>query len=397
MSVRFTLPLLAASFGIASAFVAQGCSSSTPSGFGQEADAGKDVYVPPVIGTSGVDGGIEGVGCGGGEAKTAKSPIYMEFVVDGSGSMDDGKKRPAQEEALRAVFEQIRNDSCATAAYPALCSGSKPADVKDNTQGIGMLYFGPGSTYPGPDDVNIGFVDNAQLGSLLARVNKFPNGSTPTKEALQGGYKVLDNLVPFPPLPATAKKVVVLMSDGEPNDDTGITQMVQAKANQADPITTFSVYVGDLGAFSSTALKFMTDVAVAGGTAPPGCDQSAQNPSNFCHFQITPGAKPVSQVKQDFIDAINTIRGLAGVCEVVISLVDKDGRPADPTKVRVDFVSIDDETKVIKNIPNDPTNGWTYDDETNPTKVIFHGTACEDRKKDRTTKPLVRLGCQGGG
>lgn len=397
MSVRYTLPLLAASFGIASAFAAQGCSSSTPSGFGQEADAGKDVYVPPSIGTGGVDGGgIVGPGCGGGKAKTAKSPVFFEFVVDGSGSML-GTKKDAQEAALKAVFEQIRNDSC-NSTFPALCSGNNAADVKDSTQGVGMLFFGPAGTYPGPQDVNIGFVDNAQLAALFGRVSNFPNGSTPTMEALQGGYSVLDNLVPFPPLPTKGKKVVILMSDGEPNDDTGIVQMVGQKAKQADPITTFSVYVGDLGTFSSTALKFMTDVAVAGGSAPQGCDQTATNPNNFCHFQITPGAKPVSQVKQDFIDALNTIRGLASACELDISLVDKDGRPADPEKVNVRFVDKDDETKVIKDsIPRDGTNGWTYDDDSNPTKVILHGSYCDEARANKSIKPDVQLGCVGGG
>lgn len=396
MSVRYTLPLLAASFGIASAIAAQGCSSSTPSGFGGEsADAGKDVYVPPSIGTGGVDsGGIVGPGCGGGKAKTAKTPVFFEFVVDGSGSML-GTKKDAQEAALKAVYEQIRNDSC-NSTFPALCNGSTPADVKDSTQGVGMIFFGPAGTYPGPQDVNIGFVDNGQLAALFARTTNFPNGSTPTMEALQGGYSVLDNLVPFPPLPTKGKKVVILMSDGEPNDDSGITALVKQKAGQADPITTFSVFVGDLQ-FTDTARKFMTDVAINGGTAPQGCDQSAVNPNNSCHFQITPGAKPVAQVKQDFIDALNTIRGLASACELDISLVDKDGRPADPEKVNVRFVDKDDETKVIKDIPRDGANGWTYDDDSNPTKVILHGSYCDEARANKSVKPEVQLGCVGGG
>lgn len=396
MFARYSLPLLVASFGLAGAFLAQGCSSTTNNGFGQESDSGKDVAVGP--GLSGDGGGAEtgiiGKGCGGGKAKTAKSPVFFEFVVDGSGSMF-GTKKDAQEAALKAVFEQIRNDSC-NQVFPNLCDGNKPADVKDNTQGVGMLFFGPSGTYPGPDDVNIGFVDNAQLAALFARVSKFPDGSTPTFEALTGGYKVLDNLVPFPPLPTKAKKVVILMSDGAPNSATGITQLVQQKAQQADPITTFSVYVGELSG-STTALKFMTDVALAGGTAPQGCDPTATNVNNFCHFQITPGAKTTQQVAQEFVAALNTIRGLASACELDITLVDKDGRPADPTKVNVSFVAKDDEDKIIKDIPKDGTNGWTYDDDENPTKIILHGSYCEEARANSSVTIGVQMGCIGGG
>lgn len=395
MSARYSLPLIVASFGLAAAFVGQGCSSTPTGGFGTEVEAGtKDAFVPPPIGTSGTDGGIEGEGCGGGTAETQKSPVYFEFVVDGSGSMV-GTKKDAQEAALKAVFEQIRNDSC-NSVFPNLCDGSKPADVKDNTQGVGMLFFGPSTTYPGPDDVFVRFVDNNQLAALFARVSKFPDGSTPTKEALEGGYKVLDNIIAAPPLPSSAKKVVILMSDGSPNSAAGITQMVEAKAKQADPITTFSVYVGELSG-GNTALKFMTDVAVAGGTAPQGCDQTATNPNNFCHFQITPGAKPVSQIKQEFIDALTTIRLKANACELLVTLVDKDGRPADPNKVNVKFVSQEDPTQVIKDIPRDGTNGWTYDNDENPTKVILHGTYCEEARKSQTFATKVFMGCKGGG
>ena len=395
MSARYSLPLLLASLGLTAAFVGQGCSSTPTGGFGSESDAGKkDVFVPPPIGTSGTDGGISGKGCGGGTAVTAKVPVFLEFVTDGSGSMN-GTKRTAQEAALKAVFEQIRNDSC-NAVFPNLCDGNKPADVKDATQGVGMIFFGPSTTYPGPDDVFIRFVDNAQLASLFARVNKFPDGSTPTKEALEGGYQVLDNLIPAAPLPTKGKKVAILMSDGSPNSATGITQMVAAKAAQADPITTFSVYVGELSG-GTTALKFMTDVAIAGGTATPNCDATATNPNNFCHFQITPGAKPVAQITQEFIDAINTIRGLASACEMAVTLVDKDGRPADPNKVNVDFVSVENEENVIKNIPRDPNNGWTYDNDENPTKVILHGSYCDEARANKTQKPRVVMGCEGGG
>ncbi len=392
MKQAFTSAAFLIATGVITFGASQGCSSDKAgNGFGDQVDSGNaDVYVPPPVGTDQPDSGdVIGDGCGGGNAKTEEPVTFLEFITDGSGSMDDGKKRPAQEGALKAVFEDIKNKTVDAAGT-----------VINAKVGVGMIYFGPSGSYPQAADVFPGLVDGAQLAKLVARVNAFPDGGTPTYEALLGGYSALDNFVPFPPLPAKGKKIAILLSDGVPNGNVPqIYSLVKTKLTQPDPIQTFSVGVGEIGSGSfGYDPKFMAQVAVNGGTAKAGCDPNDTTGTKFCHFQITPGAKTVAQVSQEFVDAINEIRGLASDCEILLTLVDKDGKPADPTKVQVDFVDKDDPSKKISDIPKDVTNGWSYDDDANPTKILLHGGACDEvRKKKAVGKVRVKLGCKVGG
>ncbi|NOU27665.1 MAG: hypothetical protein HOO96_07165, partial [Polyangiaceae bacterium] len=67
-------------------------------------------------------------------------------------------------------------------------------------------------------------------------------------------------------------------------------------------------------------------------------------------------------------------------------------------KVQVDFVDKDDPNKKISDIPKDVNNGWSYDDDANPTKILLHGGACDEvRKKKAVGKVRVKLGCKVGG
>ncbi|NOU28785.1 MAG: VWA domain-containing protein, partial [Polyangiaceae bacterium] len=334
MKQAFTSAAFLIATGVITFGVSQGCSSDKTGGFSEQADSGNaDIYVPPPVGTDQPDSGdVIGDGCGGGNAKTEEPVTFLEFIADGSGSMT-GTKRTAQEAALKSVFEDIKNKTV-----------DGTGKVVNAKVGVGMIYFGDDGTYPKPDDVFVALVDGAQLTRLNARVDKFPNGLTPTYEALLGGYKALDDLVPFPPLPAKGKKIAILLSDGLPNGNGTVPEiyaLVASKLRQPDPIVTFSVGVGELTGSGGYDPKFMAQVAVNGGTAKAGCDPNDTTGTKFCHFQITPGAKTVAQVSQEFVDAINEIRGLASDCEILLTLVDKDGKPADPTKVQVDFVDKD--------------------------------------------------------
>ena len=48
----------------------------------------------------------------------------------------------------------------------------------------------------------------------------------------------------------------------------------------------------------------------------------------------------------------------------------------------------------IPPIPQNPQNGWSYDDPQNPTKVILNGQACADMKADPDSKIRVVIGCK---
>jgi uncharacterized protein YegL len=322
-----------------------------------------DVFVPPVE------------ACTGGEGQAAKSSTVFYFVVDGSGSMnctggEPACKRTAQEQALRAIFNQYK-----AAADPTL--------------GVGMLYFGPDGTYPMADDVPIAFVDDAQLAKLLARVNAFPDGLTPTFEAMTGAFGVLDGYVGKPPLTATASKVIVLMTDGEPNDkQTELLNLVaQYSGRPKDPIPTYAVGIGVPGAPGYNA-AYMTQLATAGKTARPGCNPSATT-ANFCHFQLTPGASTAS-LAQNLQTALATIKDQrSSSCEFALKLEDANGNPANPDTMQVHLVGPGSDEKLTRG----DANGWDFVAGTGKTAVQLFGDACGEVKSDATKTVLLKFGC----
>ena len=44
-------------------------------------------------------------------------------------------------------------------------------------------------------------------------------------------------------------------------------------------------------------------------------------------------------------------------------------------------------------VPEDATNGWTFDDPSSPTKVLLHGNACEGVKIDKKGSVSFLVGC----
>src|SRR5207249_5410716 len=130
--------------------------------------------------------------------------------------------------------------------------------------------------------------------------------------------------------------------------------------------------IGDLTPYDPTTYDptFMGAIAKAGGTAPAGCDpHETSNVSKMCHFQITPGGKSAKQLEQDFLNAIDAIRGAVASCEFTLDKSGSNGQNVDPTHVNVVY---DDGNGGSSVIPEDPGSGWTYDDPTNPSKVILH-------------------------
>jgi archaellum component FlaF (FlaF/FlaG flagellin family) len=57
----------------------------------------------------------------------------------------------------------------------------------------------------------------------------------------------------------------------------------------------------------------------------------------------------------------------------------------DPTKVNV---TVDGTT-----VPQSATNGWSYNNPTDPTSIVFNGTACTNLKSDASATVQIVLGC----
>ncbi len=394
MKQAFTSAAFLIAAGVVTFGVSQGCSSDKANnGFGETSDAGNaDVYVPPAVGTDQPDSGdIIGEGCGGGEVLPTPVPVYFEFIADGSGSMI-GNKWTGQVNALKAVFEDIKNRTATQIANGELADTAAGVIVFADSLDTSPDKDGP---YPTSADIGIqAIADNITLGNFWGRVGGQPSDLTPTKAALTGGYSVLEAYVPGANVKPNGKRVAVLLSDGQPTDDSpsgSIKALAAAKAAQSKSIYTYSIGIGNGSSYSPT---FMADIAVAGKTAPTGCNPAlTTNPD--CFYQIDPsGGKPASQITSEMIAALTKIRAIASECDLTLVLVDKDGKPADPKKVQVTYV--DKDGKEVP-IAKDPVNGWTYDNDADPTRIILNGNACVQARSDVKGKTKVKLGCKTGG
>ena len=235
-------------------------------------------------------------GCATASAQATRAPVYMLFVLDGSGSMVQERKWTAVVPALQSIFTDMNK-------------------AADPGEGVGLIVFSDSQDksdgkgpYPEPAiDVPIGFVGAAQLSSLNARLSGIPVWATPTQAAMTGAYGELEGFVPLTPLPPGGQKVMILITDGVPTDacapGTGSTynyatntcvEMAAtelAKASPQGPILTFVIGVGD---FPSTKLKdfdpnFLGNVASTGGTGPTGCmTNDNTTTSGLCYFEGRP-------------------------------------------------------------------------------------------------------------
>jgi hypothetical protein len=319
--------------------------------------------------------------CGTATAATHKDPVYLLFVVDGSASMAAFQKWTAEIGALDAIFDDMLGQT-------------------DKGLGVGLIAFSDdddptygNGPYPSSLDVPIAYVDAPQHDRLRARVDKSSSGgNTPTYAALSGGYGVLEKLAPPAPLAPNGRKVLVLLTDGVPTGGADEqAQCIAAAADEhklADPIDTFAIGVGafptnDPGDYDPS---FVGKLAQAGGTAPPGCDPASTNLASICHLQVTPNGKPVSQIKQEFIDAINHIRGQITSCELRLETTGT----LDPTLVNVVY----NDSSGQEIVPQDAAQGWTYDDPSDPRKVVLHGDVCTRLKNDPKAKITILVGCR---
>jgi hypothetical protein len=150
-------------------------------------------------------------------------------------------------------------------------------------------------------------------------------------------------------------------------------------------------YVIGVGVYPSTNLRnfdpsFLGNLAQAGGTGPMGCNPSenTSGATDLCYFQVDPTqASTASQLQQEFETAINNIRGQVISCTFPLQTTGLG--TVDPGKVNVE---VDGMT-----VPQDPTNGWTYDNPTSPTKIILNGMSCANLKADPHAMVQVILGC----
>ena len=332
----------------------------------------------------------ETTACATGAAQASRSPVYLQFVLDGSGSMNGPGSWVAARDALKDIFTDMK-----TTADKGLGAGLIVfMDLNDPN-----LNTNQDPKYPSSADVAVDFVSDAQLQKLIARTAPPDMGksNTPTGLALKGAYDSLTGFKGTSSLAPDGKKVVVLITDGAPTDHTcksdnkgpnadysqnGCVDMAKTElALPGGSIETFVIGVGPLMITNTYDPYFLGALAVAGGSAPKGCDPKSTTASSLCFFSIDPGGG--SDIKQAFMTAINQIRGSLVSC--TLELKPEAGAVIDADKVRV----------MLNDMPvyNDPVDGWAYDDPTNPTHVTLNGKSCQTLTTQPDAKIEVVLGC----
>ena len=365
-------------------------SSASTSPSSHEGGSGRTVGRFGDEATPGESGVPDGAGCATATAEAKRAAVTMVFILDGSSSMQQDGKWPAATQALEAIFADMQQQA-------------------DPGVGVGLIVFSDtydltfaSGPYPEPGiDVPVDFASAAQVSALDARLSGQPEGDTPTGTALQGGYGELEGYVATPPLSPGGQKVLVLITDGVPTDwcaesgyDSYATNACVVEAGQElitaapkGPILTFVVGTGIFPSYDFTNFDpiFLGHLAQAGGTGSPGCNPSeTSNSTDLCYFEVDPTQGSQTQTEQAFEAAINAIRGQVLSCTFPLSVNTQAGT-VDPSRVNV---TVDGMT-----VPQSSTNGWSYDDPSDPKAIVLNGTACATVKSDPMASVQIVLGC----
>ncbi len=219
--------------------------------------------------------------------------------------------------------------------------------------------------------------------SLVAAINgQMPVGLTPTFPALSGA---INQASAFAQASAGHKVIVVFATDGVPTEcsPTDIASIQAVAANAAGASPSIETYV--IGVFAPDEMTGRTNadaIASSGGTSTA--------------FIVD----PAGNVSQQFLDALDAIRGGTLGCEFQIPDPPAGGM-LDFQKVNVRFTEAGNEATVL-NVADesqcDPASGgWYYDvspSNGTPTSIIACPASCDDFTSSVNGQVDIALGCQ---
>jgi len=330
-----------------------------------------------------VTGGSSGAGGAGGTGQDAcaadtyqgeRFPLDMFIMMDQSGSMDGRQNQNGGNNVWIPISDALKT----------FVQSPESADI-----GVGIGYFPLRVPCISPDpeccnrsgncdefksecnasaygqpDVPIGVLPGVSQPIIDSLNAHSPDGGTPTHPALQGAMQyALAHKVATP----GRKTIVVLATDGRPNDcnsDVGNVSDVARAGFTDNDIQTFVIGIGNTGN--------LNDIAAAGGTT----QALIVNPA-------TAG--------QDFLNAMNAIRGQALTCEFTLP------QPDPPNTINPSLVNVLFNGNLIFKVANeaacDPTQGgWHYNDEAAPTRILLCPASC-NQVTNQTGRIDVELGC----
>lgn len=201
-----------------------------------------------------------------------------------------------------------------------------------------------------------------------------PFGGTPTGPALQGAVDYAKNWATSHPGHTT---VVVMATDGDPysctpSDIPSISAIAATAAAGTPKVLTFVIGVG-------SSLTNMNAIAAAGGTTKAYLVDTSSN------------------VTQQFVQALNDIRKKTLGCEYKMPTT--DAGIIDPNKVELEWTPTNGSPSVIKRVTDatqcGTAEGWYYDNNAAPTKLLLCPASCTTIQSDPTGKVDISLGCLG--
>jgi hypothetical protein len=229
----------------------------------------------------------------------------------------------------------------------------------------------PGGCSAGSIVVPIAATNAGAIGGFLA--DKLDRGSQDGQNQVSGGVQYLCGS--GDPETSTGKSLHALVGEGSLQDTTRENAVllvtdgdesgacVDSGRNGPDGAATLlaqspsvKTYVVGLGINSAS----VNAVAQAGGTG-----------------QLIPANN-----QAELTAALDTIASSITACDLALGTI-----PPDPDKLEVFF------NQTTPGIPNDASNGWTYDAATNT--VRFHGSTCDQLRDKQVTSIVVAYGCAG--
>jgi hypothetical protein len=354
---------------------------------------------------AGTAGSGSGTGVGGSCASTSSKaqqiPLDMFIMLDQSGSMSDpagnGTKWDATTQALTAFVQQPNLAGISVGiqyfGLPAggmACGTFCAVDADCGSAACGPCF--PGGGFPGSicmgatggDSCNAADyakaeVEIAPLPGVAQQIitsisGHSPSTGTPTSAALDGAIIHAKDWENAHPGHVT---IVVFATDGDPGAcDTNlanINAIAAAGANGNPKILTFVIGVGP-------SLNALNGIASAGGTGQAYLVDTNAN------------------AQQQFLDAMNDIRGAALACSYVIPV---------PTMGTADFNSVNVQytpggggmPEIIPKVGSKaqcPPGGkaWYYDNNATPTQIILCDDTCAQVSADKDGQIDILLGCQ---
>lgn len=360
-------------------------------GGGQGGTGDASVTVQGSTGT----GSFNGEACGS-EAYGNAVPASLLIVLDKSGSMAGGDGQPdkwaptvsavtqltqSAPQQLKVGLHPFPGDDCDWNALA--CSNLESQQCKDALADGCCQDVSPAPAVP--------VQPLSQSGPLIVQWlnGSGPNGGTPTLWALKHGYNVMKTLT------TEGERFVLLVTDGDPNvyapemsvggftfpesnieckTTADIVAEAAAAATGAPAVRTY--VIGSPGV-SSQGMQFLSDVAIAGQTAPDGCSAGVD-----CHFQIG-----TADFQAQLQEVLETIAGAISDCVFALP----EGEDVDPDKVNVVIDGPDGPVEVYRDETH--TDGWDYTDDTQ-TKIQLFGPACELYKSLTGDRITIVLGCE---